>query len=254
MTNNIVTIHNDVPVAGTYLIAQGFKRKHNTIVKLILKHEEHFITLNNKPFLKRLIINKVPAKTAGRPVEEYLLNEDQTMFLGTLFNNSKIVVQFKLNLVKSFSKTRKQLAALQAHQSTDQYKIARDAGKLVRREATDVIQQFVIYAEAQGSRNAKRYYTSITSMVNKSLFTTHGKFKNLRNAMSVKQLMAIATVEQIVDNALIEGMALNKPYSEIYQDAKAKVAAFVGAYGQSDIVDAHMLSHTSTTNQLAGVQ
>ncbi len=241
---NIVTIHNDAPVAGTYLIAQGFDRKHKYILELINKHLKYF---ENFGGFKRQKI-----KTKGRAIEEYLLNEDQVMFLGTLLRNSETVILFKHNLVKEFSKIRRQLNALQAHQSTDQYKITRDAGKLVRRCETDVIQQFVTYAESQGSRHAKYYYASITSMVNRSLFTTQGKFKNLRNAMTVKQLMTVATAEEITEKALINGMALNKPYQEIYRDAKSSVSLLAGLHGQSVVIDVPLLSNASVTNRLQG--
>lgn len=126
-----------------------------------------------------------------------------------------------------------------------EFKISKDA-------PDELKQKFVAYAECQGSRHAKHYYASITSMVNKSLFSTQGKFKNLRNAMNNKQLMTVAVVEQVVDNALIDGMALNNPYPKIYQDTKSKLVSFVELYGQSDVVDMHMLRHTSTTKQLAG--
>jgi hypothetical protein len=89
-------------------------------------------------------------------------------------------------------------------------------------------------------------------MVNRSLFTTQGKFKNLRNAMSVRQLMTVSTAEEIAEKALIEGMALNKPYRDIYQDVKSKVSLLAGLHGQSAVVDTPLLGNSCVANRLHG--
>ena len=183
-------------------------------------------------------------KTKGRPTEECLLNEDQAILLGTYMRNLPRVRKFKIQLVKEFSKARKQLRTLKVAKLTDKHQIARAKGKLVRREATDTIKEFIIYARSQGSQNADKYYMAITSMVNGTLFVVHGTFKNLRDAMSTRQLMTVATVEQIVDRGLQDGMAHELPYKEVFQLAKSRVIQFVALYGQSEIIDTVIADHS----------
>lgn len=231
--NSTITIHNNEPVAGTHLIAQGFERKHKYIIELIENNLEDFKDFGG---LKR---QKV--KTKGRSINEYLLNEDQALFLGALFRNSKLVVHFKKSLVKEFSIVRRQLAALRVHQSSRRYRVAREVGKSVRKEATGVIQQFVIYADKQGSSNSQYYYSNITRMANRLLFIAKTKFKNLRDVMSVKQLMTISAADQIIEKALVDGMVLENPYKEIYKDVKSKVSLFAELHGQSEVVDRKLL-------------
>ncbi len=121
-------------------------------MRLIQKHKERFLRLDNKRLSKSLIIRRVPAKKAGRPVNEYMLNEQQTIFLGTLFRNTDKVLDFKENLAKEFVKQRIWIAnSILQRKNPDWQNVRRD-GKLVYRQKTDVIQIFIEYATKQGSK------------------------------------------------------------------------------------------------------
>jgi phage regulator Rha-like protein len=227
--NTGVEIYNDEPRAGTFLISQGFEREHKYILELVRKYENDF-----KDFgcLKRRKLKS----TGGRAANEILLNEDQAMFLGTLLRNNSKSVPFKKGLIKAFKRCRQQLAAVQDYHENPAYLVTRDAGKIVRKQTTDVMQKFVEYAESQGSKNASRYYGNITRMLNSLLFIVDGKYKNLRNVMSTQQLMTTSSAEQIIDRGLIDGMARKKYYKDIYKDIKSKVRLFAELHGQSEIV------------------
>ncbi|GAG40190.1 unnamed protein product, partial [marine sediment metagenome] len=96
MVKDIVRNYNGEARAGTFLIAQGFERDHFKLMRLVEKYEVRFLRLDNKRLSKSLIMQSVSAKKAGRPVKEYLLNEGQVIFLGTLFRNTNdIVLDFK---------------------------------------------------------------------------------------------------------------------------------------------------------------
>ena len=41
--NELVEIYEGEPRTGTFLISQGFEREHQTVIKLIKKHEQDFI-------------------------------------------------------------------------------------------------------------------------------------------------------------------------------------------------------------------
>lgn len=243
MNAEIVRHYEDEERAGTFLIAQGFERKHDAVIKLIKKHEKRFLRLeNNKRFLNTFIVEKVSAKTAGRPVEEYLLNESQTIFLGTLFRNSNdVILDFKERLSREFVALRKQNEALKQHQSTGQYQITRDMSKIIRNEATGTMESFVKYAKSQGSNHPEHYYVLFTRMVNGLLFIVEGKFKNLREVMTIPQLMTTATAESVVVKGILEGMKNNVYYKDIYKDVKSRVMAFADLTGQTKVIDDHMM-------------
>lgn len=225
-----VIIVEDEPRAGTFLISQGFNREHKYIKELITKYKKDFEDFG---VLKQQKLKS----TGGRAANEYMLNEDQVIFLGTLMRNSDKVVLFKKLVVKKFKECRDILNNLKKTKQADEYKLTRQASILFRKETTDAMKQFIEYAESQGSNNANKYYINITHMMNSLLFIVEGRYKNLREVMSIKQLMTISSAENIVDRGLKEGMSNNKYYKDIYQDIKKRVKQFAELHGQSKIIE-----------------
>ena len=224
-----VAVFFDKPRIGTFTIAQGLDKDHSEMKKLIEKYRKEFEDFSGLKTRKL-------SSTGGRPVEEFMLDEDQFMFLGTLLRNSPKVVKFKQRIILEFKKCRKKLTALGQHKSEPKYQVSRDAGKLVRRETTDVIKEFIEYAKSQGSKNADQYYMVISKMLNSLLFIVEGRYKNVRDMLTVRQLMTISSAEQIVERALSLGMKKNKYYKEIYKDARKKVELFAEMHGKSEVV------------------
>lgn len=226
----IVEIHNNELRAGTWFIAQGFEREHKEVTKLIEKYLSKFETLGE------LTPRKLKS-TGGRPVTEFLLNEPQATFLGTLFRNQNDkVVDFKLKLVKRFYQMKRALENVRAQHKDVIWLKNREEGKAARLGATDEIKEFKIYAIEQGSDNADWYYTSLTKMLNGLLFIVDGKFKNLRDMMTPIQLLIVAGGDLVIKKALQDGMKKQLFYKEIYKLAKERVETFAELYGQSKIL------------------
>jgi len=230
----VIEIWEDEPRAGTFLIAQGFHREHKNVLQTVNDYREDFEDFG-------VLKTRKLRSTGGRAANEIMLNEDQAMFLGTLLRNSKIVVAFKKELILSFKKCRQQLNAVSKQKVSETYQITRDIGKMVRKQTTDAMQGFVEYSRGQGSKNPERYYANITRMVNGLLFIVDGKFKNLREVMSVQQLMTVSSAEQIIERGLLDGMSRKKFYKEIYKDIKARVMVFADLHGQSEVIDRHLM-------------
>ena len=181
--------------------------------------------------------------TGGRAANEFLLDEDQFMFLGTLLKNTNKVVDFKFSIIQQFKKCRKQLEQTNKYHQQPKYKITREASILVRRTTTDAMQEFIEYAKVQGSKNSGMYYANITKMMNGLLFIVEGKYKNLRNVMSIQQLMTVSSAEQIIDRGLRDGMSRKKYYKDIYQDIKKRVETFAELHGKSDVISDLLLNN-----------
>jgi len=231
--NDIVMVCDDEARAGTFLIAQGLELKHKVLSDLIRKYESDFEDFS---VLKKRKLRS----TGGRAADEFMLDEDQFFFLGTLVRNSKVAVKFKKAIVVEFKKCRLELALLRKHQAQPKYQVTRDAGKLVRKEVTDAMQEFIEYATEQGSKSPEKYYMLITKMMNGLLFIVEGKFKNLRNVMTIPQLMTVSSAEHIIDKALRDGMRDKMFYKDIFQHVKSKVMLFAELHGQSEVIDEHL--------------
>lgn len=107
----------------------------------------------------------------------------------------------------------------------------RTSGKAVRHDLTDVIQDFVEYAQGQGSTNAHRYYEIVTKMENKALFLVEKAGKDLRDRLTMQQISCLSACEKIAARALREGMAMKLPYKEVFKLAKQRVVAYVALLG-----------------------
>lgn len=107
------------------------------------------------------------------------------------------------------------------------YQVARLSGKDSRGILTDAIQQFIAYAKEQGSGNADRYFSIITTVVHKSIVIIEAHATDVRELLTAIQLSTLSTIELIAAQVLTEGMAATLPYKEIYQTMKKMLDGFV---------------------------
>lgn len=236
MKEEIVTIHEGEGRAGTVLIAEGFDRRHEQVVRLVKKYRSQFEEISTlKVFIKK-------GKT--KPFEEFLLTEDQFFFLGTLFKNTAVAVEFKLRLVKEFSRCRKELEKALGQKGDQVWDQARLTGKTLRKLETGTIQEFIAYAKSQGGskKGCDMYYSNITRMMNGLLFICEGKFKNLRDVLTPCQLMTVGSAEQVINKSLRDDMENNIHYKTIYQNVKHKVEVFAELHGKSEVISKQLLA------------
>lgn len=230
--NDLVVIKDSVPVVSTFdLFARMGYSEHRNLKETVDAHIDAF----NEFGVMRFETVKPKSEKGGRPVKCYLLNEDQFTFLAMLMKNTKEVVALKAKIAKEFIRMRQTLANLVAQQKDPSWQNVRADGKAVYLQKTDVIKQFVEYATAQGSQSANKYYTNLAQMENKALFFIEAKYKNLREIMTIKQLMQVATADDVIEKALKEGMDAGLHYKDIYQLAKERVIAFANIIGKSHV-------------------
>jgi phage regulator Rha-like protein len=236
MENLIELYGGKEPRVKTWDLWKGFGySEHRALKKIIWDNKDDFEEFGKMP---SVISSSVVDgnKKKGRPDESYFLNEDQFMLLVTMVKNTPESKKIKMSLVKEFKRMKNALASLATQKSTIDYHTARQNGKQVYFQKTDVIKKFVEYAAAQGSQSANLYYTNIAKMENSALFLVEQIYPNLREAMNVRQLMQVATADQIVEKALQDGMNDSLHYKDIYKLAKDRVIQFSEIIGKSQVI------------------
>jgi len=228
MKKEIVKIIDSEPRAGTFILSRGFEVEHRALRRLVIKYKSEFEELG----VIATALQK-PTKKGGRPIDEFLLNETQSLYLGTLLTNNIIVRRFKLKLVKEFDRLKKQLIHLAAQRQNAQWLDQRKSGIPVRHVEMDTVKKLVDYATAQGSVNAKMYYANISKMQNKALFFIEQKFKNIRDILNLEQLSTVVSADKIVTKAIEDGLEKQLPYREIYQLAKSRIETFAEIHGKT---------------------
>ena len=212
---NMIELKKELPETTSEIVAKGVNKTHKSVIWLIRKHKDDLESFGTLDVAHR--------KSAGRPLEFAYLNESQVYFLLTLMQNSEVVTKFKKQLIKEFMRMRKVLINLQVTRNNEEWKQNRINGKAMRKETTDIIQEFVKYATKQGSNNAVRYYSNISKMENKALFILEQKYPNVREMLNNRQLSTIKTADNIVIEALQDGMNDKMNYKDIYILAKERV-------------------------------
>jgi len=185
--------------------------EHRAVNQLIRTYEKELSELG------KVRISNVETKMnlVGRKNTYYELNEPQASFLMTLLKNNKVVVAFKLELVKEFYRMRQFIL----QQSTEQWKEARNRCKLTRNIETDVLRSFIEYAKIQGSEKADMYYIHFSNIVNNAVSLKPDE----RDTADYRILSTIEILEDLILHTLNEQMILNIHYKDIYKSCKYKV-------------------------------
>ena len=232
---NLVNLYNGkIPVVRTWDIWQGFGyKRHDYLKTVVLKNRSSFEEFGQ---VFMAIVDGINKREKGRPDESFLLNEEQFTLLVTLAKNTPEAVELKIRVVKEFFRMRTALAQTVSNRKNEDWKNTRKDGKQVYFQKTDSIKAFVDYAIEQGSKSAKMYYANLAKMENAALFIFEQKYPNLREVMSIRQLMQVATADQIIEKALADGMVQKLHYKDIYLLAKDRVIQFSNIIGKSQVI------------------
>ncbi len=208
----LVLLKNDEVFTTSEIIATGTGVSYRSVQKLIEKYYSDISDFGQV----RSEITPVKYDRGTNDKKIYLLNEEQATFLISLMKNTRIVINFKKELVKQFFQMRKII--LEKHSA--EWAKTRYQSKISRKAETDTIKQLVDYAQKQGSRNADKLYIIYSKLANKTAGIT------LRDNANINQLNNLSLIENILLNCIHNGMTEGKGYKEIYQVCKSRLELF----------------------------
>ena len=212
----------------TLNLSKGVGTEHRAILKLIKTYGHRKVFMTCAPPVRKL-------KTRGRTTNYFLLTESQALFILTLMKNSEKVLDFKEALINAFLEQRKLIANLMARNQNLEWLEKRKETKVIRRELTDMIQEFIEYAKNQGSKSAEKYYMSISRMELTGLFLLEQKYPNYRDLMDFKQLNLIETADELIARSLKEAMNQGLNYKKCYAYAKEQIGRLAALFPKSPL-------------------
>ncbi|GEO65051.1 Rha family transcriptional regulator [Companilactobacillus nantensis] len=136
------------PFTTSEIIAKQMHLKESTVIHRINQYRdrlEHFGKIEFKSIIER-------NSGAGRPKKFAQLNEQQATLLITFFKNTKVVADFKENLVRQFYDMRQEIIKRRIYKEID---------KPVRRTLTDTISKWQYFN--------KWSYKAITDLICKAI-------------------------------------------------------------------------------------
>jgi len=203
----LTSINNEMCISSDLMSGQ-IGTDPRSMKRLITKHKNRLESFGEVRF-------QITPKTKKTV---YFLNEDQAIFLLTLSKNTEIVVDFKHKLVKEFSRLKRQEAIAAEKKAKVEYQQNRSIGKLIHRKETDIVQDFIPYATAQGSKGyQKNGYIVISKMINQVMGIKS------RDTANEDEIQLLAVADMVVEKSLIDGMRKQQPYKNIFQQAKANL-------------------------------
>lgn len=227
MDNLVILKGNDV-FTDSWVIAEGTGNSHRAIKSIVNKYSDDFKEFGELSYHSKWFENEKQkkvfsdnSKEVGREktkIEVILLNEPQATLLITYLRNTEQVRRFKKNLVFEFYRMRDFIREKQ----TPAWQESRQTGITTRKKETDAIKRLCEYATAQGSKHPERLYTAYTKLANKAAGITN------RTTATGLQISILTVAESIIAQTIDSGIEENKPYKEIYQDCKRKLAVLQG--------------------------
>ena len=159
ITMQLVEIQKLDLVTTSMAIADGVKRDHDTIIKLIDRNRLDLEEFGKVGFEIRAGYNNAKVRVAT-------LNEQQTTLLITYMRNNEVVRAFKKRLVSEFFTMRSALA---------KKKMDRNSARLEYKPMTDAIKH---EREAQGKQIAPHHFSNEADLINRlALGMTSAKFR-----------------------------------------------------------------------------
>ena len=227
MDNLVILKGNDV-FTNSWVIAEGTGNSHRAIKSIVDKYSDDFKEFGKLSYHSKWFENEKQKKIFSdnskgvsrekTKLEVILLNEPQATLLITYLRNTEQVRRFKKNLVFEFYRMRDFIREKQ----TPAWQESRQTGITTRKKETDAIKRLCEYATAQGSKHPERLYTAYTKLANKAAGITN------RTTATNLQLSVLTVAESIIAQTIDAGIEENKPYKEIYQDCKRKLAVLQG--------------------------
>jgi Rha family phage regulatory protein len=225
--SKIIHIDHGEPWTTSLVIAAEFGLPHKNVLRAIdgLVEDGTIDRLNFEPISYTDEMN--------REQRAYRLNE-RAALTSMPFIGGRKSREGQKRLVDGFLAMRKELTRLTIQKQDAFWQQKRTEGKVARLALTDAVQDFVEYAHAQGSSNARMYYQNITKMEYRALFLI-GKAigDHFRDTLTAIQNSYLTTAESLAQRALREGMAGTLHYKEIYALAKERVEQFAAMLGKS---------------------
>lgn len=227
----LVSIDHDDLWTTSLIVHEQFGKRHKNVLQAIdrLECSEEFRRLNFQPTLAL-----VPMPNGGfREERIYRMTRDGFMFLVMGFTG-KPAASVKEYFIAAFNAMERELRRIKVQGQNEEWRLSRSRGKLVRKELTDEIQEFVKYAMGQGSTSAERYYVNVTKMVYKALGIVD-QVEPIRDTIDAIGVHNVAVAESVARLAIKEGVSAGMPYKEVYKHAKSRVLEFAALIGAQSL-------------------
>ncbi len=221
--NNLVLSRKEDVYCDSRVVAKKFGKKHHEVMRVIEKLVDDISKL--RAISNRPKYNEILGEYRGQTFTYYEMNREFFSLLAMRFK-TKRAFEWQIKFNDAFYDMEKRLIQSEQNRQSEMYLTQRNQSKQIRREETDIIKDFVEYAEKQGSQHAKFYYKHITNAVYQCLGLVQYQQPKLRETLDLLETNQLIMAEITAKNSLIKYMNENEHYKAIFSLVKKDLEAF----------------------------
>ena len=215
MENNLVVLKGQEILCDSRVVADKFGKKHAYAADVIKKLISDFKGQPTRPLCREKL-----SEYKGQEYTYYEMDKKFFTHLAMRFKGKK-AFEWQIKFIDAFFQMEQELLK----RSNLEWKTNRNQGKQIHLNLTDEIKLFIEYAKKQGGTptGCDRYYSNITKMEYVALgFIEQNEkvSKDFRNTLDLMELNHLIAAECVARKAIMEGMAQELHYKDIFQLAK----------------------------------
>lgn len=186
---------------------------NNPIDAIYRIHERH------KERLDKYSVIDILTSTDGKNYETYLYSA-KGIYEICRWSNKPKANEFYDQVYELLEGLRTGQITIHLQKKTQLWQDTRSFSKQIRKQETDSIKKLVDHAISKGSKNAVRYYSSISKLADNAAEITD------RDQATIEQLNRLSIIENIIARCINDGVRDAREYKDIYQACKAQIGVF----------------------------
>lgn len=209
------------------IFAEQFSFLHSNVIQKIEKLALEYSIVRNQFKLVDFVNSR------NQTFQEYEISKDGFMTLvfqmgGGKSKKSRDLVMEKQQLfIKAFNAMEQMLL----RKDNQEYLVARNQGKVARREATDAVKILLDYIasnfpESSYNSNPDRAYSNYSNATNKALSILTQSKAGTREILDVLELNQLYLAEHIVSSVILQEVEAKEHYKVIFEKCKVALEKF----------------------------
>lgn len=228
MTKQLVYTKRNNNFTTSRILASKFGKRHSHVFEKVTKLISDLDKIKH-PKNGTLKFIKVQEIYRGTTFDVYEMNRQAFSLVAMSFTGKK-ALEWKVKFNQAFYQMEKVLIQQAHNQQNNLWLTQRKEAKLIRKQETDVIKEFVEYATKQGSKNAKFYYKHFTTACYKCLKLVQYKRPKLRETLDIMQTHQLILAEQVAKKSIKKYMNEKEFYKTIFSLVKIDLENFANSF------------------------
>jgi Rha family phage regulatory protein len=220
----LVEVYKGQVFCDSKMVSEKFGYKHLHVTKVIKKLIEEFSEIKGS-LQEPLNFEEIEREYRGQSYKAFLMDRRSFTILSMRFTGVK-ALEWQVKFIDAFFSMEKQLIIEAANRENIEWAEQRKEGKAIRLSTTDAVKEFIEYATAQGSENAKHYYKHVTVACYKCLNLIEAKRPKLRDTLNIIQTSFLSAAESVAERSIRKHMESGEHYKTIFTLVKQDLERF----------------------------